>query len=296
MVSALQKLPDNTLELTITIPWSEVKSAYEKVMTEVVKNAEIKGFRKGKAPRKIVEERTDKNKIYSLTLEDLLPKFYSQAVKEQNIQPIVNPKVTVVSMDEGKDWVFKAKTCEKPEVSLGDYKKEIQGEFAKEKIWLPGKGNQEPTQLRQGFAGRGTKDKEEDKQKRFNRVIEVLLKTANIKLPEILIEDEVGRLLSQTLDEIKRLGLTLDQYLASTGKTVELLKEEARIKAEASLKLEFILEKIAEGEKIIVTDKDIDEEINKNPDKKIQEALEKNRYLLATVIRRQKTLDFLNDL
>ena len=53
----MQKEPNGTIRLTITISSSNVKKMWEEVMTDVVKNAEIQGFRKGKAPRKVVEEK-----------------------------------------------------------------------------------------------------------------------------------------------------------------------------------------------------------------------------------------------
>lgn len=286
MFSKLQKLPDKSLELTITIPWSEVKTTFEKVMEEVVKTAELPGFRKGKAPRKLVEEKIEKNKVYGETLQQLLPKYYAEAVKEQNLQPIVNPKISIVTTEENKDWIFKAQTCEKPLVNLGSYKKEIAGETAKEKIWLPGKSQEKKPEL----------TPEQEKQKRLNRAIEVLTKTAIVNLPAILVEDEVNRQLSQTLEEIKKLGLSLDQYLASTGKTPESLRAEQTTKAQTTLKLEFILEKIAEEEKIIISDTEIEKAITENPDKKVQDALRQNAYLLASVLRRQKTINFLSNL
>lgn len=286
MFSKLQKLPDKSLELTITIPWPEVKITFEKVMEEVVKTAELPGFRKGKAPRKLVEEKIEKNKVYGETLQQLLPKYYAEAVKEQNLQPIINPKISIVTTEENKDWIFKAQTCEKPLVNLDSYKKEIAGETAKEKIWLPGKSQEKKPEL----------TPEQEKQKRLNRAIEVLTKTAIVNLPAILVEDEVNRQLSQTLEEIKKLGLSLDQYLASTGKTPESLRAEQTTKAQTTLKLEFILEKIAEEEKIMISDAEIEKAITENPDKKVQDALRQNAYLLASVLRRQKTINFLSNL
>ena len=83
MTSTLQRLPDETIELTITIPWADIAQKYEQAIEETVKNAEIAGFRKGKAPRIAVEEKLDKTKIYEEVLKDLLPKAYNEATSQQ---------------------------------------------------------------------------------------------------------------------------------------------------------------------------------------------------------------------
>src|SRR5581483_11532044 len=98
MASAIVRLPKNTIELTLTVPAAEVQKMYEHVVEDAVANAEIKGFRKGKAPRAKVEEQLDKVKVNEEILRHLLPKVYSDAVREHNISPIINPKVEILSM------------------------------------------------------------------------------------------------------------------------------------------------------------------------------------------------------
>src|SRR3989344_8670534 len=96
----MQKEPNGTIKLTITIPSSDVKKTWEEVMGEIVKNEEIQGFRKGKAPRKLVEEKADRGKIREEVLKKLLPIAYAEAVKSQGIKPIINPKIHVEKLDD----------------------------------------------------------------------------------------------------------------------------------------------------------------------------------------------------
>ncbi len=98
------------------------------------------------------------------------------------------------------------------------------------------------------------------------------------------------------LDEIKKLGLTLEQYLVSSGKIAETLRQEYAQKASAELTMEFALEEVANKEKISVEEADIEKFLKEITDQKTKDALEKNRYLAASLIRRQKTLDFLRSL
>ena len=122
------------------------------------------------------------------------------------------------------------------------------------------------------------------------------MEAVNITIPEILVDSETDRLLSQTLDEVKRLGMTLDQYLSSTGRNPQALRDEYKKKAEGDIKLEFALGKIAEEEKITVEEKEIEEAIQKAKDENERKHLSANRYLLANILRNQKTLDFLKNL
>lgn len=278
VTTALQKEPNGTIRLTITIPNSDIKKTWEEVIAQVVRDAEIQGFRRGKAPRKLVEEKADKEKIREEVLKKLLPIAYTEAVKTQGIKPIVNPKIHVEKLEDpstDNDWQFTALTCEAPVVNLNKYKDYIRKITAKSKIIIPGK---EKTEIK------------------FDEIVKALLDSITAKIPGILVDNETDRLLSQTLEEVKKLGLTLDQYLSSTGKNPQILREEYRKKAENDIKFEFALLKIAEEEKITVEEKEISETILAAKTDDERKNLETNRYLLASILRQQKTLDFLKNL
>ena len=275
MTAALQILPDNTVKLTITIPKDLVKKTWEEVVAQTAKQANLPGFRRGKAPKKLVEENIDTEKVREEVLKKLLPQTYIEAVKQHNLKPIINPKVHVEQLSDDKDWQFTATTCEAPNVDLGKYKESVQKITAKAKIIIPGKEAITPN---------------------FDEVVKAVLDTAIVTIPSVLSDQEVDRLLSQTLDEIKSLGLTLEQYLASTKKTAQDLRDDYRKKAENDIKLEFVLQKIAEVEHIVVEEKEIDEAIRKAKDETERKNMEANRYFLASILRQQKTLDFLKSL
>lgn len=275
MITALKKHEDATIELTITIPSQKVKEAKDLVLKEHVKTAQLPGFRKGMAPLDLVEKSLDKEHVREDVLRKLLPEGYVEAVKEHKLNPIINPKIHVDSIEEGKDWVFTALTCEAPKITLGSYKEDVKKVTAKSKIAVPGK---EPQTVA------------------FEEIAKELMASAVVKIPKIIIDSEVERLLSQTLDEVKRLGLTLDQYLSSTGRNIEGLRGEYHIKAENDVKLEFILQKIAQEEGIKVEEKEIDEAITQGKTDAERQNLQANRNLLSGIIRQQKTLDFLRNL
>ena len=274
----MQKEPNGTIRLTITIPNSDVKKTWEEAMGGVVKNAEVQGFRKGKAPRNLVEGKVDKEKIREEVLKHLLPIAYTDAIKTHGIKPIINPKIHVEKLEDpqtGKDWQFTALTCEAPVIKLGKYKDNIAKITAAAKIIIPHK---EPVPAK------------------FEDIVKALLESITTEIPAILTDNETDRLLSQTLDDVKKLGLTLDQYLASTGKKPEDLRAEYRAKAQNDIKLEFALLKIADEEKITVEEQEIGEAILAAKTEDEKKNLEANRYLLSSILRQQKTLDFLKNL
>ena len=275
MITAIKRDEDGTIQLTVTIPWELVKKTREEVIAQHVEQSEMPGFRKGKAPKKLVEENLNQDHLREDILKKLIPQGYVEALKEHKLNPVLNPKVHVEKLEEGKDWAFTAFTAEAPEVTLGKYKDAVSKVTAKSKIIVPGK---------------------EQAQVSFEDISKALLESVSLKIPKIIIEQEVDRLLSQTLDEIKRLGLTLDQYLASTGRNIDALKADYQKKAETDIKLEFILQKIASTEGIKVEDKEIDEAIAQAKTDAERQNLANNRYLLAGIIRQQKTLDFLRQL
>src|SRR3989344_611441 len=275
MESTIEKQEDGTIVLNITIPASLVKQETEQLLEEAAKNANVPGFRKGKAPKKLVEGKIDKDKVKEEVLKKLLPQAYSESIKTHNILPIINPRIHVEALGYEKDWKFTASTCEAPQVDLNSYKENIKKITAKSKIVIPGK---------------------EDRQTNFEEIIAELQKSVEVKVSKIIVEQEVERLLAQTLSEIKKLGLTLDRYLASVHKTAEDLKKEYEDKAISDIKLEFTLQKIAEEEKITVSDEEIKEAIENTKDENERKGLEANKYLLASIIRQQKTLDFLKKL
>ncbi len=275
MRSIIEKKEDGTIELKITIPWTIVKKEQDVVVAEMVKNTNLPGFRKGKAPKKLVEEKLDQARIREEVIRRILPQSYIDAVKEHNLKPIMDPRIHIEGeLLEGGDWQFHAVTCEAPNIDLNGYKDEVKKITSKSKIVIPGKEPEQP---------------------KLDDVVGAMLDSVKIVVPEVLVEREVDRLLAQTLDEIKKLGMSLEQYLSSTGRTAETLRAEYTKKAQADLKLEFALQKVAQEEKITVDDSEIEKTIA-NAKSEEKQGLAANKYLLASILRQQKTLDYLRSL
>ncbi|HUW21776.1 MAG TPA: trigger factor [Candidatus Bathyarchaeia archaeon] len=282
--SKVERLKNGNVEITITIPWDAVAESYNITLGQFTKDAKIKGFRPGKAPEKLVEKTIGKSKIYQEMIKNLLTDVYLEAIKTHKLSPVVNPKFNLIDSKEGQDWTLKAIVAELPPVELKDYKEEIRKTLAPEKIWVPGK---DPNV-----------DKKEGQpdDKKLSRIFSILIKTVNISLPEILLEQEITRMLSRLIDQTARLGITVEQYLASIGKTLEQLKGEYRTQAEESLKLELILSEIANRENIQVSDQEVDEMIKATGNEKIQKNFQTatEKAYIRQILRKRKAIDILS--
>ena len=108
--------------LTIEVEAAEVGKAVERAAKSLANRVNIPGFRKGKAPRKIVERHVGKEALLNEAFDMMAPKIFQEALDEQKIEPVSRPQIDIETLEEGKDLVFKATVTPRPEVTLGDYK------------------------------------------------------------------------------------------------------------------------------------------------------------------------------
>jgi len=117
-----EKIDNQQVVLEIEVSAAEVEKAAEKGYKKLAAKVNIPGFRKGKAPRKILEQHVGKQAILDEAFDILAPKAFDEALTDQKIEPVSRPKIEVVTLEEGKDLTFKATITPKPEVTLGEYK------------------------------------------------------------------------------------------------------------------------------------------------------------------------------
>lgn len=285
MATAIVKqLPKQTVEIEMTLPWDEIKVEYQKVFDEVAASMELPGFRKGKAPKKMVEENINRAKIYEEVLKRVVPKAYAEKIKENNIEPVSSPKVEVIEAKEGTAWKLKATIALKPKINLKKYKEKISdlNKSKKTKIWLPGEEKKV--------------EEKKDLKPTLNELMDTLVSEVEIELSDLLIEEEVNKLLSALIDQTAKLGMTVEQYTQAKGTTSDKLRQEYTNEALKNLTVEFALAEIADVEKITVSKEDIDALIGKIENKEEQTRLRSQSYYLAHLIRQQKTLDYLGSL
>lgn len=123
MKVTLQKQEKNQVCMEVEVDASQVTDAYEKRFREASKSVNIPGFRKGKAPRKIIEKYIHTDMVKQDVLEYLVSDSYSEALRnlEEPIEPISEPKIELVKFDLNEPLVFKATLEVKPEIKLGEF-------------------------------------------------------------------------------------------------------------------------------------------------------------------------------
>ena len=374
-----EKTENSQAFLTIEMEPAEVEESLEKSYNRLVKKTNIPGFRKGKAPRDILERYIGKEKLLDDAIEHLLPQAYEKAIKEQEIEAIAQAHVQIAQTDP---VVFKATVPLRPTIELGDYhnikveprpievteddvnavieqlrhqratwepverpidfsdlvvlnitstiddkpfinrigvqyqvlhdspfpapgfaeqiagmkrdeEKEFKLQFPEDKTEdeLAGK---EPafkvkvTEIKQEilpelddeFAKGISTDFEtlaslrervsadmkleaEERAKRDfeERAIEAVVDIAQLEFPPILVEVEIDRLLREQMRQWQMDSKRLEEYLKSTNKTAEEMREEMRPLATKRTMRSLVLGRIAEEEKIEVSDTEIKDEI-----------------------------------
>src|SRR3989344_8091684 len=108
MQSETTKAADGTITLKITIPWKTVEEAREKILDNLVKNVQVPGFRRGMAPKNVAQQHIKKEHIQEEVLKEVLGKAYNEAVKKDNLTPIITPRIHVETFEDGTDLLFSA--------------------------------------------------------------------------------------------------------------------------------------------------------------------------------------------
>ena len=118
----VEKMEKNMAKLTIEVSAEDLDKAMEGAYKKAKNRISIPGFRKGKAPRKMIEKMYGKGVFLEDAVNALLPEHYSNAAAESELEIVSQPKIDVVQMEPGKDFIFTAEVAVKPEVTLGEYK------------------------------------------------------------------------------------------------------------------------------------------------------------------------------
>ena len=120
-VKSAEKKENSTVELVIEVSAEEFDAAVEKAYRKNKGSISVPGFRKGKAPRKIIESMYGASVFYEEAVDEVYPTAYAEAVKEQGLEVVAYPSVEIVSVGP-EGLTFKAVVTVKPEVKLGEYK------------------------------------------------------------------------------------------------------------------------------------------------------------------------------
>ena len=271
MKVSVKKIDALRREMHFEVPKERVTKKLDEILSDIAKHAKIPGFRKGKAPKNLVESAHNRVAREEM-LKSLVPEVYQEGLKGEALEPIDFPAIDQVDLTDGI-LKFRATFDLRPDVEIKEYKgvavTKKSSEVSDDEVtktmdfFKKSRGMEEGAVLDDEFAkGMGfpsleefkkaiKRNMEQDKERQNhaeieNQIVEELMKRAKLHVPQSLVERQmVGR-----LEEFKR---RLKQYGAKDEDIEKKIKEsdkEIRDAAEKDVKVFLILQKIAEIEKI----------------------------------------------
>ncbi len=118
----LEKLEKNVVQLEIEVDATRFEQGMQKAFAKNAGRFNIPGFRKGKAPRKMVERYYGEQVLYEDAINEICPETYDEAVAQNDLHPVERPEIDIKQIGSGQNFIFTAKVTLKPEVELGQYK------------------------------------------------------------------------------------------------------------------------------------------------------------------------------
>ncbi len=203
--------------------------------------------------------------------------MYPQTLTHHHLDPLLPPDIKPLHSKTGEDWQIQVTTAQAPQFDITGYQTAVSAALAQDKLWVPGKPSDQSST-----------------DKKLSLIFDALLKRFPFPVSPFLVEHETNRALSRLLDQVNHLGLTIDQYLTSTKRTPQQLRDEYSHTAATNLRLEFILQAIAQDLRITITESKLNEFIAKAPapDQK-QLQTPSQRTHLSYLLRKQAALDAL---
>lgn len=122
MKVTVEKLPGSEARLDVDFTWEDLEKASDKAFRKIVQKLDVRGFRRGKAPRSLVERQVGKDYIYQEGLEELMNETYRNALKENEITPLDKPDIDAPELEIGQPYHFSVTVPVVTPVELGDYR------------------------------------------------------------------------------------------------------------------------------------------------------------------------------
>lgn len=422
----IKKLPKSQVEIQISVPATDFEKFIDTAAEELSKNLKIDGFRPGKAPRNIVEQKVGAEKVLAHGAEKAIKKTYVDAIIKNKIDAIGEPKITIVKIAKGNDLEYKAVVAVMPETRLSNYRrivksikkpdleqvtdkqvqkeleniqksrakiitvsreakngdrveinfevivdgkqiedgiaknhpltigenyfipgfednligmkekdkkeftlvfpkdyhqKELAGKSARFKVEMNLVQERELPKLNDEFArslgkfenleslkrsiaeGIEMEQKKKNEEKWRTEAIEKIVAESEIDLPDILIDQELEKMMAEFEQSIAAMGLKLETYLENIKKSKSEIIKGWRETAEKRVKAALVLREIAATEKIEISTSEIEEEMNKTiayyksvPDMEKNVDLERLYNYTKGVLTNEKVFQFLESL
>ncbi|MDG9721419.1 MULTISPECIES: trigger factor [unclassified Streptomyces] len=121
MKSAVETLNPTRVRLTVEVPFEELKDSLDAAYKKINQQVTVKGFRKGKIPARVIDQRFGRGAVLEEAVNDALPKFYTDAVNEAELNPLGQPEVDITELKDGETLNFTAEVDIRPAIEIPDY-------------------------------------------------------------------------------------------------------------------------------------------------------------------------------
>ena len=255
MKSSINKISPSQVELTCEIPVDEFEKFIEKAFSDLGKDLTVSGFRKGNAPKEMIEKELGIDKVLLTAADKAIQEKYYEAIKENSIESIASPQVEILKLAKDNPFEFKAKIFILPEFDLPDYEK-ILSKIEKKEIEVT---KEEIAKLKE--------EKEKwEKDKLRQEMLDKIAKESKIEIPSVLLEQEQKRMLENLKNGVmQNLQMTFDDYLSKIKKTEKEMLDSFLPESENRIKSSLVLREIGRKNNISVSDKEVEEAMTKPP-------------------------------
>lgn len=262
MQTKVEKLANSRVRLTVTVPGDVLAKHYELGIQKVSESLEIKGFRKGHAPKSLVIQKAGNQAVLREMIDLVLAETYYDAIREhKELVPVTQPTIDVKELKELEEMTYTAEVDVMPEVTVGEYKKiKVKAAVAPTTIDKT-ELDKTTTELKKVY-GKDVPSRKaieenlkqqkilQAKSATYDAIIEELLKRAKVDVPEAFIHSEIHHMERQIEMQAKAYGMTFDDWLKKEKKTHEDIHKDWRPQAEKAAQVGLILGRIAELEGI----------------------------------------------
>ena len=262
-------------QVSVKIAWSVIAPVYEKHLKKAAAHVQTPGFRKGKVPLSMVEERIDLNHLYEHVLQEVLPDVYLAELKKTEKKPISQPEIDPKHLHKGEDWELDVYFAEQPEINVGKYQetvkkaKKLAATEIKEVTEARAKSAKEAVESTKATDPKTTAapstdlTQSEQDDITLKHIFRELVTTVEPAIPELLVRQEMNRELRQLGEKLAELGIPIEQFLTSRKMTAEQLRQEYGAMALSSLQVEFLLAEVAKVATLQAADEEVSAELEK---------------------------------
>ncbi len=121
MKSAVETLNPTRVRLTVEVPFEELKPSLDAAYKKINEQVTVPGFRKGKIPARIIDQRFGRGAVLEEAINDALPKFYTEAVNEGELKVLGQPEIDITEFNDDEELKFTAEVDVRPEFEIPDY-------------------------------------------------------------------------------------------------------------------------------------------------------------------------------